>query len=173
MMKRTVVGILVVLGLAGSTTALSAASATVEKNKYHQVEVTRFEIQEGIKFPPDFLIAMTEELVTQLKDTKKFAQVLHEGETAADGSGPALRMVGTVTEYQAGNRAVRYMVGFGAGKTKIVAHIKFIDRDAGTVLLEQDVDGKVIMGGAILSESIGATRGLAKEAAKVAAKNFF
>lgn len=168
-MKGTNVGLIV--SLLSALAMLSAAP--VEKNKYHRIEVTRFSIKEGIQFPPDFLVAMTEELVSQLKETKKFAQILHEGETPSESNGPRLRLVGNVTEYQAGNRAVRYMVGFGAGKTKIVAHIKFVDVDAGTVLFEQDVDGKVILGGAVKSESIGAARGLAKEVAKVAVRQFF
>jgi hypothetical protein len=63
------------------------------------------------------------------------------------------------------------MVGFGAGKTKIVAHVKFVDAATGNVQLEKNVDGKVwigFMGG----ESIGATKGLAKDVAKLARKNF-
>jgi hypothetical protein len=63
------------------------------------------------------------------------------------------------------------MVGFGAGKTKIVPHVKFVDSATGAVQFEKNVDGKVwigFMGG----ESIGATHGLAKQVAKVASKNF-
>jgi hypothetical protein len=151
----------------------AGAAQNVEKNKYQQIEVMRFEVKEGVKFPSDYLATMTEELVTQLQEVKQFKQVLREGEAAAEAQAPALRLVGTVTAFQAGNRALRYMIGFGAGKTKIVAHVKFVDRETGAVLFEKDVDGKVILGGAIKSESIGATRGLAKEVAKVARQKFF
>jgi hypothetical protein len=61
----------------------------------------------------------------------------------------------------------------GAGQTKVKAHIKFIDRDTGEVLFEDDVDGKVVGGGLFKSESIGATEGLAKEVAKVTKGQFF
>ena len=56
------------------------------------------------------------------------------------------------------------MIGPGVGKTKIVAHIRLYDPSADKTFLEKYVDGKVIMG-FIGGESIGATRGLAKEVA--------
>lgn len=144
-----------------------------EKNKYQQIEVTRFEVKEGIKFPADYLVTMTEELVAQLQAIKKFKQVLREGESLTDPNAPALKLVGTVTEYKPGNRTMRYMIGMGTGKTKIVAHVKFLDYTTGAVLFEKDMDGKVILGGMVKGESIGATRGLAKEVAKVARGKFF
>lgn len=158
-------------------TALPAAAQDkkepIEKNKYQQIEVTRFEVKEGIDFPADYLVSMTEDLVTQLQETKNFKQVLREGKSLSDANAPAIKLVGKITEYKAGNRAVRYMIGFGAGKTKIVAHVKFIDRATGDVLFEKDVDGKVILGGLVKGESISATRGLAKEVAKVTTEKFF
>ena len=60
----------------------------------------------------------------------------------------------------------------GAGKTKIKAHVKFVDVSTGETVFEDDVDGKVIMG-MFGGSSPGATRGLAKEVAKVAARTFF
>jgi hypothetical protein len=61
----------------------------------------------------------------------------------------------------------RYMIGFGAGKTKIKATIRFTDAASGDVVFEKDVYGKVIMGFAG-GDSMGAAHGLAKEVAKVA-----
>jgi len=141
------------------------------KDKYQNIEVMRFVVKEGIEFPPDYLVTMMEELVTQLKETKKFQEVLREGEKPDNAEAPTLRLTGTVTEYRKGSRAKRYLVGFGAGKTKIVAHIQFSDPAVG-VLYEDDVDGKVVMGG-MGGESVGATRGLAKEVAKVTKQQFF
>jgi hypothetical protein len=71
-----------------------------------------------------------------------------------------------------GNSAKQCLLGFGAATTKVVAHVKFIDATTGNVLFEKDVDGKVIIG-LMGGDSNGATRGLAKEVAKVAKKKFF
>jgi curli biogenesis system outer membrane secretion channel CsgG len=83
-----------------------------------------------------------------------------------------LKLNGTVTHYDKGSRAKRYLVGFGAGKTKIVAHITVADKETGEVLFEDDVDGKVVMGG-MGGDSLGATRGLAKEVAGKIKESFF
>ncbi|MEW6209626.1 MAG: DUF4410 domain-containing protein [Acidobacteriota bacterium] len=168
--NKMLLSIICLLAVASASANQKDTAATV-KNKYKGIEVVRFEIKDGVQLPPDYLITLTEELVKQMQETKKFAEVLREGETPADQTS-ALKLTGTVTEFKPGSRAKRYLIGFGAGKTKIVAHIKFVDRATGEVLFEDDVDGKVIMGG-MGGDSIGATRGLAKEVAKVASKQFF
>ena len=152
--------------------AVPRHTQALDKNKYSQIDVTPFEVADGVPFPPDYLATMTVELVGQLEAIKKFKRVARAGE----GLDPALttvRLSGKVTEFQAGNRAVRYFVGFGAGKTKIVAHVKVVDAGSGELLFEDDVDGKVVLGGAIKGESVGATRGLAKEVAKIAKQRLF
>jgi curli biogenesis system outer membrane secretion channel CsgG len=164
--------------LLGFAAALMQVAPTVEaqknhKNKYHNIEVARFDTKEGVQFPADYLITMTEELVTQLQETGKFKQVLREGEIPAEAGVPTIRLTGTVTEFKKGSHAKRFLLGPGFGKTKVKAHVKFIDAATGEVLFEDDVDGKVVLGGLIKSESIGATRGLAKEVAKVTKKQFF
>ena len=153
-------------------TALAFAGDKKNKNKYQNIEVVRFDIKEGVNFPVDYLHTMTEELVSQLQQTGKFGQVLREGETPEKADVPTIRLVGTVTEFQPGSVAKRVLVGFGSGKTKVVAHVKFLDKATGEVLFEDDVDGKVWRG-AVGGESIGATRGLAKEVAKVGKQQFF
>jgi hypothetical protein len=142
------------------------------KDKYKGIEVVRFEVKEGVQIPQDYLITLTEELVKQVTETKRFSDVMREGESPKDASASSLKLVGTVTEFKAGSRAKRYLIGFGAGKTTIKAHVKFLDRATGEVLFEADVDGKVVMG-MMGGDSVGATRGLAKEVAKVATKQFF
>ena len=168
-MRTTLLTAVFTLGLA----AHPGTAAEIRKGHYQSIEVTRFEVAPGVEFPESYLVTMTGELAAQLTEKKKFRHVLRQGETAGDGSsGPTLRVTGTVTEFQKGNRAVRYVVGFGAGKTKLKAHVKFIDAATGDVVWEKDVDGKVIIG-LFGGESVGATRGLAKEVAKVTKQQFF
>ena len=177
MKVRTIrlIALVSVVGLTLAMPVLSADKKKVErhhKDKYQSVEVARFDVQQGVNFPQDWLITMNEAIVKQLQETKKFKEIRREGESPADPNAPSLKLVGTVTEYKPGSRAKRYMVGFGAGATKVKAHIKLVDRATGEVLFEDDVDGKVVMG-VIGGESLGATRGLAKEIAGKMKKEFF
>jgi hypothetical protein len=142
------------------------------KNQYQNIEVASFDIKEDVKFPPDSLSAMMDEVVKELQNLKRFKQVLRPGETALDSVAPTVQLQGTVTKYQAGSRAKRYFIGFGAGKTKIVAHVKFIDKATGNVLFEKDVDGKVIIG-LFGGDSKSSFRDVGKEVAEVAKKQFF
>jgi hypothetical protein len=82
-----------------------------------------------------------------------------------------LYVTGLITQYKQGNRAARYVIGLGAGRAKLKAHIKVAD-SKGNVLLEKDVDGNVVIG-LFGGNSNGITRGLARELAKDMVKKFF
>jgi hypothetical protein len=151
--------------------AAAPAAAQIEKGKYQAIEVTRFAVKEGVEFPPDYQVALTEALVKQLTEARKFKQVLREGETPS-AEAPTLRLSGEVIEFKPGSRAKRYLVGFGAGSTKIVANIKVVDRASGAALFENKVDGKVVMG-VVGGESMGAATGLAKEVTSKIKDKFF
>ena len=171
MKLRTFFALVCVLAVAVNINA-SQKMEKKYKDQYRNIEVSNFDVKEGVEFPEQYKTILMGEVVAQFQQNKKFKQVSREGETSSSSSEPTVRLTGTVTKFQAGSRTKRYLVGFGAGKTKIVAHVKFIDRATGNVLFEDDVDGKVIMG-FIGGESEGAARGLAKEVAKVANKLFF
>ena len=70
---------------------------------------------------------------------------------------------------------MRYMIGpaslAGPGKTRVVVALEYRDRDTGEVLHTARVDGKVWIG-FFGGNSMGATKGLAKEVAKVTKKKF-
>ncbi|MGB7923051.1 MAG: DUF4410 domain-containing protein [Pyrinomonadaceae bacterium] len=142
------------------------------KNQYQNIEIAAFDVKEGIDFPADYMSGMMNEIVSELQGLKKFKQVTRTGETLADPSAPTLQLSGTVTKYKAGSRAKRYFVGFGAGKTKVVAHVKFIDKATGNVVFERDVDGKVAIG-LFGGESKTSLRDVGKEIAEVTKKRFF
>lgn len=141
------------------------------KDKYKDIEVVQFDIQDGVKFPPEQMNGMMAEIVQELQSIKKFRQVSRAGE-APESHDPTIKLVGTVTKYQAGSQAKRYLVGFGAGKTKVVAHVKFVDKSSGIILFEKDVDGKVVFG-IFGGKSKTSLRDVGKEIAEVAKKQFF
>ena len=169
------------------------AQTTVQPTgKLPSITVKKFDIKTGVEFPVASLDVMMNEIVDEILKTKRFSQVRLDppapmvkpdntgGEVKAvppiteNTAMPAtdetdIILTGTITKYQPGNRATRYLIGFGAGKTKVVAAIKVMDKATGKVLLEKDVDGKVIIG-VFGGDSNGATRGLAKEVASTTKK---
>jgi hypothetical protein len=172
MARGSLIAVCVGLSLSGAPRAGSAA-APEAASAYKNIEVTRFEVKDGVEnFTPDWLLTMDQLLVDRLQHEKVFTEVLREGEEPADPGAPTLKLLGTVTEFKAGSRMKRYLIGFGAGKTVIRAHVTWIDKSNGQVVFEDDVDGKVILG-YTGGESIGATQGLAHEVAKVTKKKFF
>ncbi len=142
------------------------------QNKYKDIEVTKFDVKQGVEFPEEHLTGMMDEIVKELQELKKFNQVFRAGESQAASSAPTLRLEGTVIEYKKGSQAKRYLVGFGAGKTKVVAHVKFIDKASGNVVFEKDVDGKVVLG-LLGGKSKTSLRDVGDEIAKVSKKQFF
>ena len=159
---------LVVPALAGA----QEKPAATEKGKYQNLEVVQFKVKPGVGFPQDYMSKMQADLINEISAKKRFKQVFGGENKPSDTAAPTLRLEGEVIEYKAGNQAARYLVGFGAGKTKVVAHVKFIDTATNQVVFEDNVDGKVVMG-LLGGSSPGATRGLAKEVASKAVSRFF
>ena len=158
--------------LVGCLTTFAQTTKTDLKDKYQNIEVVSFDIKEDTKFPAESRDVIMSQVVEELKQLKKFKQVSNTGETVAQDAGPTVRLTGVITKYKPGSRAKRYLVGFGAGSTKVVAHITLIDVTSGATVFEKDVDGKVWIG-LFGGDSSGATRGLAKEVAKVTKKALF
>ena len=138
--------------------ALGVPASAAEKGKYANIQIERFDVATGVDFPHDWLVTMMEEIIRHVGETKKFKEVLRQGEKPQQEAS-TVKLTGTVVQYKAGSRAVRYVVGFGAGKTKITAKVRFLDAGTGNTLLEKKVDGKVWIG-FVGGDSVGATRGL-------------
>ena len=155
------------------TKAPATAPAATEKGKYQNIEVVPFTAQQDIQITAEQLKALTDAVVAELQKIKKFKQVSLEGAApAADAQVPTLKVTGAVTKFKAGSRAKRYLIGFGAGKSKMIATVRFIDRESGSVLYEFDADGDVVMG-LFGGNSGGAKSELAEQVAKAAKKKFF
>ena len=183
---------LMIIALCASVSAFAQNTKNESnKNKYQKIEITRFDIKEGVeKLTDSSLEVMMSEIADELKKLNKFKEVTIEptkpNDTATIDEAKTdppqveaeskplestIRLVGTVTEYKEGNRTARYLVGFGAGRAKIKAHIKILD-STGSTLLEKDVDGNLVVG-FFGGDSKSITRGLAKEVAKITQKKFF
>jgi len=170
-MKNAMVTFVVVAVLATGLLAGDKADPAI-KGKYHSLEIAQFTIKPGIGFPQDYMSKMQSDLLNEIVEKHKFEQVFSPDNKPASWTAPLLRLEGEVIEYKAGSQAKRYWVGMGAGKTKVVAHVKFIDSKTNEIVFEDNVDGKVIMG-LLGGSSPGATRGLAKEVASKASDRLF
>ncbi len=168
---RMVPVVMMMAVLAAAADDKPAAAATL-KGKYEALEVAQFQVKPGVGFPADYLSKMNSDLVHEIGEKKKFKIVYGHDNPPQPVPEARLRLEGEVIEFKPGSQAKRYFIGFGAGKTKVVAHVKFIDPATNQVVFEDNVDGKVLIG-LFGGSSPGATRGLAKEVAKVAVKAFF
>lgn len=76
------------------------------------------------------------ELVRHLRDTGLFERVVNLSDTdfRAEGAG-VLKLEGTITRLDPGSRALRYWVGFGAGRSKAQAEMSFVDGASGRVVM--------------------------------------
>jgi hypothetical protein len=154
------------LGMVGAITSACEAQAVegTVKDKYHAVQVDKFEIETGVEFPPEYLQSLQDEILKQLQSLKEFKQVLHPDENPTDAAAPVLRLTGKVTHFKTGSRAKRYVIGYGAGSTEIYAHVTFLDRSTGQAVIAQEVRG-VMAGGLFGGESLNVTRDFAKKVA--------
>lgn len=138
---------------------------------YDALEIVPFDIPADVNLPDSFKEALNRDLVEQLQKTQVFSHVFLTGQKADGAANAPLKLTGSITAFNKGNRAERYIVGFGAGKTSLKAHIQFIDSASGMVRFESDVEGSVAgyfkaFGG----DSKDSADGLAKEVAKGAKK---
>ena len=133
---------------------------------YGTVEIERFAVGDGVTFPENDLNELMAYLIVHFNDSRRFEKVFLSTDTAAQ-SAPARRakISGTITKYAKGSRATRYLVGFGAGRTKLAANVKVIDAETGNVLLEQSMDGHV-RGGFFGGDTDSAKGGLASDIIK-------
>lgn len=137
---------------------------------YMTVEIERFTIASGVEFPENDLNELMSYMVTHFNKSRRFEDVFLSTDSASQ-TAPARRVKisGTVTKYSKGSRAARYLVGFGAGRTKLVADIKVSDAQTGALLFEQKVDGHVY-GGLFGGETDAAKSGVASEIIKTMTK---
>src|SRR5215471_11094826 len=86
-----------------ATAAIGLAQAR-QTTPYTVVEVDRFVANPGVDFPPDYQIALVEDIISETKRASKGIAIIREGEPIPPGR-PTLRVSGTITEFKPGSRA--------------------------------------------------------------------
>jgi hypothetical protein len=137
-----------------------------EKGIRPNIAISAFDVGKDVEIPEDVVGKLKAELPRRLTDTKKFNHVFTTQDFPDNQSVPTLRITGTIVASNSGNRAERYVVGFGAGAAKVVAHIRFTNIATGHTVFERVVTGK-IRGGMYGGSSSGVADQLSKEIARV------
>jgi len=118
------------------------------------IQVEPVQADEG-QLPPDFAMAIYEDLIAQLTKTEKFQQVFRSGDHEADGVPNLLVLHMTLQNFERGNQTKRAVTTV-AGATKVQVHLKVTTRD-GNAVVDKDVQGTV----RIFGENLKATFALA------------
>jgi len=112
------------------------------------------------QLPPDFSMAVYENLLAQLVKTNTFQHVYRSGDHQAEGVPNLLILHMTLLNFERGNQTERSVTTV-KGATKVQVHLKVSARD-GNALVEKDVQGTVRFFG----ENLKATYALAKRIAE-------
>lgn len=140
---------------------------------YATVELEKFTVAEGVEFPENDLNELMGYMVTHFNKSRRFESVFLSTDAASQtASARRVKITGVVSKYSKGSRAARYLIGLGAGRTKLVADVKVLDAETGNVLFEQKVDGHVY-GGFFGGDTDAAKGGLVSEIIKTMTKKGF
>jgi curli biogenesis system outer membrane secretion channel CsgG len=120
--------------------------ATEKKGPYKAIEIEKFTVRQGVELADKDVDELMKATVSNFRASNRFDSVTMTGEAAAVDATPKLKVSGEVTKYVKGNRAARYLVGLGAGKTKLMVDVKLTDAATGEVVFHQVVDGDVTWG---------------------------
>lgn len=118
--------------------ALIAAQAPVKPlDGYNVVTVEAVAADQSTnaaKYPVEYIDKLKQSIVDRFRDKKVFLEVI-DGTSKIDSTAVAptikhLILTATIVDFDPGNRALRYTIGWGAGSTKVKT--KFVFRDAAT-----------------------------------------
>src|SRR5688572_23850920 len=97
------------------------------KQVYKAVEIEKFTVRQGVELSDSDVDELMKATVSNFKSSNRFDSVTMAGDAATIEAAPKLKVSGEVTKYVKGSRAARYLVGFGAGKTKLLVDVKLTD----------------------------------------------
>jgi hypothetical protein len=181
---------LAVILLLAPAALLAAQEAPIAKPLagYTTIVVEKFTIENNAateNFPRGYETVMQNETIRRLEKKALFERVVDAAEAKAESDpapdtaaepGKTLVLSGTVVTFDKGSRAARYLVGFGAGATKIKVRFVLRDASSGQNVLEVDRQGKFygvisFVGGSQSQADSKSARSVVAGLIKVIAKN--
>jgi hypothetical protein len=163
MMRRNIYFILLitVAGLLGTSPLHAQPNRSVKDKTTTSIEVAMVGV-DNVSVPIEFQVSLYENLLQKLNSNSDFYVVYRDGNKDAQTNKHLLRMHSTITAFKEGSERDRQVTTV-KGATKIMVHCQFTDNQ-GTVLLQRDIEGKVLFFG----NNLKATEDFAKKAAKAA-----
>ena len=146
--------------LHGQTGDVKPSEASSGPAKEWSVQVERVDPGQ-LDLTPSFQVAIYENLLQELNKTKRFKQVLREGDSRASELPNLLILKTTVVKYTRGSET-RRAVTTVSGATLLTVQSQLITRD-GKIVVERTVNGNVRFFGS----NLRATHNLARNIAKV------
>ncbi len=146
-----------IAAIASST--FGQATNTTLRDRYHAIEVAKFDIPQDVNFPAKRVATLQDEIVRQLQESKKVGEIIRIGDKVPHPNDPLLKLNGAVLRFKPGNQAERYFIGFGAGSTEIYAHVSLADAASGRIFVTEVIQGIVQAG---FDQSTDADRMVAK-----------
>lgn len=129
------------------------------------IQILKVESDE-VSLPPEFQMALYENLVAEVGKTGRFPQVFRDGDRRAADVKDLVVLRSTVRGFKEGSARARQLTTV-AGATRIRVRVQIARRD-GSTIADRDVEGKVRFFG----ENLRATRDFAKGVAKIILQNF-
>jgi hypothetical protein len=150
--------------LHGQTADVKPFDASSGPAKQWSVQVER--VDSGrLDLTPSFQVAIYENLLQELNKTKRFKQILREGDSTASKLPNLLILKTTILKYKRGSETQRAVTTV-SGATMVTVQSQLITRD-GKIVLERTVNGNVRFFGS----NLRATHNLARNIAKVIKKS--
>jgi hypothetical protein len=145
---------------------LPAQTAAVPSGGHNSLTAAQWSLQVDrvktgdVNLESSFQVAIYENLLDELNKTKRFKQVLRDGDRSASGTSDLLILKTTVQKYTPGSET-RRAVTTVSGATKLTVNSQLCTPD-GQIILERTVDGNV----RFLGSNLRATHNLARNVAK-------
>jgi hypothetical protein len=114
-----------------------------------------------VPIPPEFRIAIYENLITQIEKTDKFQHVYRSGDKDAASAPDLVTLHTTVQSFTKGSQKKREVTTV-SGSTSLTLKVHITDH-AGQTIVDRDVQGKV----RFLGENLRATYDFSKKVAKI------
>jgi len=116
--------------------------------------------------PPEFRIAVYENLILQIEKTGKFQHVYRSGDKDAAGAPDLVTLHTKARSFTQGSQKEREVTTV-LGATSLTVNVRITDH-TGQPIVDRDIKGKVVLTGG----NLGATYDFSKKVAKIVRNNF-
>ena len=136
--------LLITAGLLGTSPLHAQPKAAAVAGTPTSLEVEMVGL-DNLVVPAEFQVSLYENLVREINKNGDFDVVYRDGNRNAQTNENLVRMHSTITAFHEGSERARQVTTV-KGATKIMVHCQFTDKQ-GTVLLQRDIEGKVLFFG--------------------------